>query len=78
MSFRKTRLLGGMTYQERGPDGRMGVSEERYADYRMVSGIRFAFRRASVTPLLNISTVLSRAVVNKKIKPTVFARPKDG
>lgn len=73
---KKTKLLRGMTYQERTPQGRPLVTEERYSDYRSVSGLKMAHRRTTKSAQLDLTTKLDWVKINVPIDDGLFVKPK--
>ena len=70
-----TKLLSGMTYQERGQKGQVVVAEERYANYKKVSGLQIAHTRVTRSAKVNLTTEIKTITINKTVDPKVFIKP---
>jgi predicted Zn-dependent peptidase len=73
---KRTKLLAGMSYRERGPDGRPLVTEERYSNYRGVSGIQVAHKRVTRSAQLDLTTTLESVKINGPVDNALFVKPK--
>ncbi len=70
-----TKLLSGMTYQERGRGGKVIVAEERYSNYKKVSGLQIAHKRTTRSAQVNLTTEIYSIEINKPIDAKVFIKP---
>lgn len=71
-----SKLLVGMSYQERAPNGQMLRTEERYSDYRKVGGIQIAHKRTTRSAQIDLTTTLSKVELNKPIDDKLFIKPR--
>lgn len=70
-----SKLLVGMTYQERAPNGQMLRTDERYSDYKKVGGLQIAHKRTTRSAQIDLTTTLSKVEINKPIDDSVFVKP---
>ncbi len=71
---KSSRMLLGMTYQERGQQG-VVVGEERYGKYKAVKGIQIAHERTTQSGQVSLTTEITKAYINEAIDGSIFAKP---
>jgi zinc protease len=73
----RDQLIARQTYTAVGGDGQPAPTEERYSDYRTVSGIKVPFQTQLMrtgSPVL--TRTLTNVTFNGRIDPNLFARPR--
>ena len=71
-----SKLLTGMTYQERAPNGQLLQTEERYDKYKKVDGLQIAHERTTRSAQIDLTTTLTKVEINKPIDDKLFVKPK--
>lgn len=72
---KSSKLLTGMTYQERAPNGQLLQTEERYGSYKKVSGLQIAHKRTTRSAQIDLTTTLTKIEINQPIDDKLFVKP---
>jgi len=77
LSIDRDLLIAKQSYAAAGPDGRSGTTEEVFADYRAVNGIRVPFETTlSRAGSPTLRRTLTKVTFNDAIEPGLFEKPR--